>query len=256
MSEEYYPESGMKIFIKNHHAGYLALVFGFLIVLSGRDAGIAYGSRPGVLEGQIFDIAEQPVKGAEVYIFDSTDVKRPADFISNRTLEDGRFKVLLPAGNYWAVAIFRQGGGRFGPLASGDKHSGEPLALEIKTDVVRQMDFMVVDLQEAARRHQKKSDDLVRISGRLIDDRGEPVALAYAMASKTERFGALPEYISAWTDSQGEYVLYLPPGRYYLGAAIGFPPKHGYILKLDQQFVGDTKDLNIVVNNKKLKIED
>ena len=44
-----------------------------------------YAGQTGFLEGRILDISEQPVKSAEIYVFDSPDVKRPADFISNRT---------------------------------------------------------------------------------------------------------------------------------------------------------------------------
>jgi hypothetical protein len=251
MNKEYCPKNFMKASFYRQHSfsPVMTSIFLFLLFLGAVSAGNA--SQTGVLEGKIIDIAEKPVQGAEVYIFDSPDVKRPADFISNRTTANGGFKVLLPPGNYWAVAIYRQAGGRFGPLASGDKHSGEPLALEVTKGLTRKMDFMVVDLREAARRHQKKSADLVRISGRVVDEKGRPVPMAYAMANKMQQFGTLPEYISPWTGDQGEYAIYLPPGRYYLGAAIGFPPKHGYNLKLVQQFVGDTEKIDLIVDKEK-----
>jgi hypothetical protein len=84
-----------------------------------------------------------------------------------------------------------------------------------------------------------------------VNQSGIPVQMAYAMAHKMQQFGTLPEYISSWTDEQGEYALYLPPGRYYLGASIGFPPKHGYNLYLDHQFVGDAEKINLVVDKEK-----
>lgn len=206
----------------------------------------------GFLEGRIIDISEEPVKTAEVYVFDSPDVKRPADFISNRTAEDGRYRVQLPAGNYWAVAIFRQDGGRFGPLGASDKHSGDPVAFEIADGVSRSMDFMVMNLREAARKHQKKSDELIKVTGRVVNQAGTPVKMAYAMAHRLQQFGNLPDYISVWTDEQGEYTLYLPPGRYFLGASVGFPPEHGYNLYLDQQFMRDTEKVDLVVDKEKL----
>lgn len=215
------------------------------------DLSALLAAEPGIIEGRILDIAEVPVSNAEVYIFDSPDVKRPADFISNRTGEDGRYQVRVSPGNYWAVAVFRQGGGRFGPLAYGDKHSGEAVALEVAAGVKHNMDFVVVNLREAARQHQKKSDDLIKVSGNLVHESGKPAATAYAMAHKLEQFGTLPDYISAWTDAGGEYVLYLPPGRYYLGASVGFPPKRGYILYLDQQFIEDTDKVDLVVDKVK-----
>ena len=210
-----------------------------------------YAGQTGFLEGRILDISEQPVKNSEVYVFDSPDVKRPADFISNRTVEDGRYSVQLPSGNYWAVAIFRKGGGRFGPLGPSDKHSGDPVAFEIAADGSRSMDFMVVNLREAARKHEKRSDELIKVTGRVVNQSGAPVQIAYAMAHKMQQFGNLPDYISAWTDEQGVYTLYLPPGRYFLGASVGFPPKNGYNLYLDQQFVGDTEKIDLVVDKEK-----
>jgi hypothetical protein len=210
-----------------------------------------YAGQPGILDGRILDISEEPVRNAEVYVFDSPDVKRPADFISNRTTEDGRYSVQLPSGNYWAVAIFRKSGVRFGPLGSSDKHSGDPVAFEIKAGGSRSMDFKVMNLREAARKHKKRNEELIKVTGRIVNQSGIPVQMAYAMAHKMQQFGTLPEYISSWTDEQGEYVLYLPPGRYYLGASIGFPPKHGYNLYLDHQFVGDTEKINLVVDKEK-----
>ena len=210
-----------------------------------------FAGQAGYLEGKIIDISEKPVKNAEVYIFDSPDVKRPADFISNRTTEDGRYKVQLPTGNFWAVAIFRQGGGRFGPLGTNDKHSGDPVALKITASGSLSMDFMVVNLREAARKHQKKNAELIKVTGKIVDKSGNPVQLAYAMAHKMQQFGSMPDHVSAWTDEHGGYELYLPPGRYFLGASVGFPPKNDYILNLDQQFIGDTEKVDLIVDDQK-----
>ena len=57
-----------------------------------------------LLKGTVLDIKAMPVEGAEIFIYDSTDVRRPADFISARTGKDGSFQMDLPAGIYWAVA--------------------------------------------------------------------------------------------------------------------------------------------------------
>ncbi|UCD65957.1 MAG: carboxypeptidase regulatory-like domain-containing protein [Deltaproteobacteria bacterium] len=245
MNKEYYSSYVVKSVYQLQR---LVIFFlAFFVIFSGQFS-LLLAAEPGVLEGRILNIEEEPVMNAEVYIFDSPNVKRPADFISNRTGEDGRYQVQLPQGNYWAVGVFRQGGGRFGPLAYGDKHSGEAVALEVAAGVKRNMDFTVVNLREAARKHQKKSADLIKVSGKLRHEYGGPAAMAYAMAHKMEQFGTLPDYISAWTDEKGEYVLYLPPGRYYLGASVGFPPKHGYNLYLDQQFIDDVENLDLIVD--------
>ncbi len=210
--------------------------------------GVPLAAEPGVLQGQVFDIDGGAVAEAEVYIFDSPDVKRPADFISNRTGPDGSFRVQLPPGNYWGVAVLRRSGGRFGPLAYGDKHSGEPIVFELGAGIRRHMDFVVVTLREAARRHQKKSAELIRITGTIRDGAGKPAPMAYAMAHPMPQFKTLPAYISSWGEAGGGYTLYLEPGRYYLGAALGFPPQDGYNLSSVHQFTGDTAGVDLVLD--------
>ncbi len=245
MSKEYYSGFDVKILSGIQKAALFLITA--ILFFSGSAQNLCAG-QTGFLEGRILDISNKPVKNSEVYVFDSPDVKRPADFISNRTGEDGRYRVQLPSGNYWAVAIFRKGGARFGPLGSNDKHSGEPVAILISEGDSRSRDFMVVNLREAAQKHQKKSAELIRVTGRVVDQKGEAVPMAYAMAHKMNQFGSLPDYISAWTDDRGEYTLYLPPGRYFLGASVGFPPGNGYNLYLDQQFTGDTGMVDLVAD--------
>ena len=208
-----------------------------------------YAGQAGFLEGRILDISEEPVRNAEVYVFDSPDVKRPADFISNRTTEDGRYSVKVPSGNYWAVAIFRESGERFGPLGSNDKHSGDPVTLEIAAGGLRSMDFKVMNLREAARKHQKRNEELIKVKGRIVNKSGAPVQMAYAMAHKMEQFGTLPDYLTACTGEHGDYTLYLPHGRYYIGASVGFPPKNGYNLYLEQQFIEDTDKVDLEIED-------
>ena len=248
MSKEYCSgyDVNLLLRLKKMRIFFLVSIIFFFGQLSYLHAG-----QPGFLEGRILDISEESVRNAEVYVFDSPDVKRPADFISNRTAEDGRYRVQLPSGNYWAVAIFRQSGARFGPLGLSDKHSGDAVALEIAAGGTRSIDFKVMNLREAARQHQKRSDELIKVTGRVVDKSGAPVQMAYAMAHKMQQFGKFPDYISVWTDEQGGYTLYLPPGRYFLGALVGFPPKHDYNLYLDQQFTGDTEKVDLIVDNQK-----
>ena len=47
----------------------------------------------------------------------------------------------------------------------------------------------------------------VRISGRIIDEKGSPVTKAYAVANKLEKISGMPDYISAWVDPDGRYTL-------------------------------------------------
>lgn len=200
-----------------------------------------------VLRGQIVDTANRPVAGAEVYIFDSANVKRPADFISNRTGSDGFYRVAMPSGHYWSMAILRTSGASFGPLAKEDKHSGEPLEIDSAAiELIK--DFTVMDLREAARANQKRSESVVKITGHIFDSDGLPVAMAYAFADPRQKSGTIPNYISAWTETDGSYILYLPAGKIFIGANKDFPPPSDYLMTKEVNFKIDTEDVDLVIN--------
>jgi len=200
-----------------------------------------------ILKGRIADIADKPVENAEVYVFDSENVKRPADYISNRTGKDGLFRVELPQGTYWLIAIARKGGAQFGPLTKEDRHSGEAVKLSTSGKKDYYLDFTVLDLKEAARRNQKKSETLIKITGRILDNNGKPVRMAYAMANKERNYGKMPFYLSAWTGKEGKYTLYVPKGAVYLGAAKKFPPDRGLLLEMELSLENDTADIDLEI---------
>lgn len=201
------------------------------------------------LQGLIVDVDGRPVLGAEIYAYDSPNVKRPTDFVSNRTAADGAYRLQLPVGSYWLVAVYRHQGGRFGPLAIDDKHSGDPMAVDLTNRRQLTLDFTVADLREAARRHQRKSADLVRVDGRIVDQEDRPLPMAYVVADRRAEIGGMPRYISAWTDSTGRYSLYLPAGTFYLGAAIGFPPESGYTLSKELVVKEDMTGVDIAISD-------
>lgn len=199
-----------------------------------------------VLHGTVTDYAGNPVAGAEVAVYRTRNVKKPADFVSNRTAADGTYQVALPAGRYWGVALLRKAGRRFGPLELGDKHSGEAVEVVIEAQALT-LDFTVLDLKDAARQVQKKNEELVRVSGHLLDEKGQPLALAYVMANPVSRFKELPRYLSAWTGADGAYVLFVPKGKFYLGAATGFPPDPAYVLPHDLTLEQEVSGYDIIV---------
>ncbi|MDF1578253.1 MAG: carboxypeptidase-like regulatory domain-containing protein [Desulfobulbales bacterium] len=221
-----------------------ATIFAALFILASTASGAAENF---VFRGRIVDMANEPVGGAEVYVFDSANIKRPADFISNRTGKGGYFRVELPPGHYWALAIMRTGGAGFGPLGKDDKHSGEPFEFDSAGKDEVGKDFTVMDLREAARAGQKRSESLVRISGRILDEAGLPAGMAYVLADPHRSFSGLPHYVSAWTGADGRYVLFLPKGELYIGAARDFPPKNDYSLK-EVKFFEDTAGVDLVVS--------
>ncbi len=176
-----------------------------------------------VFQGRVMDIEGNAVTGVSLFVYNSPQVKRPADFISAETAHDGRFRMSLPPGTYWAVARLKKGE-KYGPLMPGDKHSGEPEKLELLSGAAVNKDFTVADIREAARLMKKTRNDIVKIQGRIIDDKGMPVHDAYVIAWRDGRISRYPDYLSAWTGEQGSYSLYLPRGKYSFGAATSFPP--------------------------------
>jgi hypothetical protein len=204
-----------------------------------------------ILKGKVIDTEEKPVEGAEIYIYNSPDVKRPAEFISPKTDKEGHFQVVLPVGKYWAVARLRRGE-KYGPLMPGDKHSGDPVEIELSSNKEFEKDFIVADIRESIRAKQKIREDYFKIKGRILDKDGSPVKMVYAIANKSKVITGkpIPDYVSTWTDEEGHYTLYLPKGKYYIGYATKFPPGQKYYsLNKEVVFDSDKSDLDIITNS-------
>ena len=200
------------------------------------------------LRGRVIDIMTQPVAGAEVYLYDSKQVKRPADFVSPKTKTDGSYKLTAPPGVYWAVAILRRTGPSFGPLQIGDKHSGEPLVLDLKNKKIEEVDFTVMDLRDAVRHSRKRSEELFEIQGRILDAHEKPLAMAYVIADSRSMPGTeIPRFLSAWTGIDGQYTLYLPAGAFYLGTSTITPPPAEEELSHFIEVAGDMQGLDLVL---------
>jgi hypothetical protein len=178
------------------------------------------------LQGVISGISGEPVRNAELYVYGTPNTRRPADFISPKTGNNGAYRLILPRAAYWGVARIKTGE-RFGPLMPGDKHSGEPVRIDPETDAVVNLDFTVADMQELARKREKGRDDLIEISGDITRD-GKTVANAYVFARTGTVTATLPEYFSGWTDDTGRFSIKLPPGRYHIGCDTEFPPAAGH----------------------------
>jgi len=198
------------------------------------------------VKGRIYDARNVPVAGAEVYAYRSANVRKPADFKSTLSAADGTYRLILPPGAYFMVAVQRVHPKSFGPLEEGDRHSGDPLEVEVARSR-NGLDFQILNLREAALKGGKRNEELLEISGRLLDKDGAEVPGAYAIAAKAPRFKGIPPYFSAWSDASGGYHLFIPKGRYYLGGALVFPPNPAYVLEKEIVVEKDQNDLDIVV---------
>jgi len=214
---------------------------------------LSFGKNPvgaaenGILSGRIVDVNHNPVIGVEVFVYNHSNTRRPADFISPPSNENGEYKITLPPGSYWTVARLRLGKERFGPLLPGDKHSGTPLEIDIAPGENVEEEYVVADLEETSQLAVKFDTTFIRVEGVLLDQKGLPVENAYVIANRNPAMKRIPDFISTWTDKSGEYTLFLSPGEYYFGHAVEFPPELK-LVNLKKVIVdSDTNNINIVI---------
>lgn len=182
----------------------------------------AFAAQTHVLKARVFDIEGRPMEGAKLFLYDSPSVRRPADFISSLSDRAGQLQIVLPPGKYWVVARFKSDG-KYGPLMPGDKHSGEPLEVDMTGSGV-DADFVVADLRELGQKKRANATDALRLKGRVTDTQGAPVAHAFVYVNRLKDFSELPDFLSAWTGDDGRYEVYLPPDAiYYAGVSRQFP---------------------------------
>ncbi len=201
----------------------------------------------GVLTGIVLDVEQQPVGGVEIYVYDDTNIRRPADYISPPTDANGEFRVTLPPGRYWTVARLRQGGQKYGPLLSGDKHSGSPLEIDIMPGEQTDEEFVVADLEETSQLAVKFDTSFIKVEGVLQTKDGQGIDNAYAFANRQAAAKKIPDYVGAWTDKSGSFALFLPEGTYYFGLAQTFPPGLEIVPRQKVSIDSNTKNINIVI---------
>ena len=230
--------------MKNFAVALTILFLSAFLVPGG--SSVAFAQENGTFSGRILDVAQQPVAGAAVFVYTSANIRRAADYISPATAGDGVFQVTLPAGHYWVVARARKGEQQYGPLLTGDRHSGAPMEIDVKAGQAGQEDFVVADLKETSRLAVKLDTSFLQIEGTLRSKDGKPLANGYAFARRDKAGKGIPEYVSAWSDENGKYTLFLPPGTYWLGLAYQFPPPAEIVPAQKMTIDKPAKNINIV----------
>ncbi|MBI5665452.1 MAG: carboxypeptidase regulatory-like domain-containing protein [Nitrospirae bacterium] len=225
------------------------IISAVIVIVAALIFSPAMAQENSILKGRITDVDGKAVKGAELFIYKTTDTRRPADFISAGTDAQGRFSMTVPAGKWQAVARLRKGE-KYGPLAVGDKHSGEPFEIELEAGGELEKDFKIADIREAARLVRKTREDYYKLSGRTIDHKGVPVANVYAIAAGNKDGPEVPAYVSAWTDEKGEYTLHLPLGKYFTGYAAEFPPQSPFHITGEITIEGERNNYDITIDTK------
>jgi hypothetical protein len=222
-----------------------ALLLAALLVLVGSYP--AAGGESGILAGMVLDVSRHPVPGASVFVYNSPNTRRAADYISPTTDETGAFRITLPAGRYWTVARVRQGTEQYGPLLPGDRHSGAPLETDVRTGETVEEEYIVRDLRETSLLDAKLDTSFLQVAGTLLTGEGEPAANGYAFARREKDGGGIPDYVSTWTDAGGEYTLFLPAGAYWLGSARVFPPDADTVPLLRVVIDAPAEDVDILM---------
>uniref|UniRef100_A0A831XDL5 Carboxypeptidase regulatory-like domain-containing protein n=1 Tax=Geobacter metallireducens TaxID=28232 RepID=A0A831XDL5_GEOME len=190
------------------------------LLLAGFLAGAAEAA---LIRGRVVDVDGRPLAGVKLFVYDSANIRRPASFISPPSAADGTAVITVPPGIYRVVARIKADDS-YGPLMPGDKHSGEPAVMDLTAEAELEQEFTVADIRDLGRRRQAIAVDSVKLSGRVLDREGKPVANAYVFASAAGDAGRFPDYISAWTGEDGRYALIVPAGRkHYVGSATRFP---------------------------------
>lgn len=207
------------------------------------------GNNFALVKSRVVDVDGSPVKGAFIFFYDSPDTKRAVDLVSPPTDRQGECEKDVPPGTYWVLARLKPDADfDMGPLMIGDKVSSDPLEIEVPRTGRLDLDFIIMDLLDTIRLSSKKRHDLNRITGRIVDGSGDPSDMAFAFANRHDKEILIPGYFSAWTDEDGNFTIYLPSGKYYLGTATTFVPGQKYKAETAITVEGDQDKMELRVD--------
>jgi hypothetical protein len=217
----------------------LILLLSIFVLLTPLSASAQKIKNP-IIRAKVVDATGNPVKGAYIFVYDSPDTRRAVDLVSPVTDENGFCEKAIPPGSYWILARLKSNA-KFdmGPLKIEDKFSGDPLELEAIQGEVYDLNFTVVDLLDTIKTKSKKRKDLTKVTGKVINAKGEAMVGVFAYANRNQSPLSMPDYFSAWTESDGKYILYLPKGKYSIGAAAVMSHKKRY--KATQEITVDNE---------------
>ena len=145
------------------------------------------------------------------------------------TEADGSFRSELPAGHYYLAARKRADGSRLGEPRPGDLNGSYPgNAVGVARGQVVDLEafpLSPVDAEQFRQRHDGgkfAATDTV-LSGRAVDQDGNPLKGIYVFAYLDSRMIGKPTYISDPTGGDGSFRLYLGSGgTYFVGARSTF----------------------------------
>jgi hypothetical protein len=174
-----------------------------------------------------------PQAGAVIFVYTdlNSQLKGMGYLMSAPTGADGRFYLDLDDGTYYLIARKRQGSRSVGPLKPGDLIGYAPAnPLRVRSGSAAFVPIPLLEVPDKISSLQSSLFGATRISGRILDPAGAPVAgvrvLIYDQSQMLDR----PLYVSQPTTADGRYVVSLPQGGlYYLAArnTLGGAPAPG-----------------------------
>jgi hypothetical protein len=202
----------------------------------GREGGLIADADTGL--GGTLTVGGEPVAYAFVYIYteDAGGLIGPSYGEAVQADGEGRFQVDLPAGRYFLVARSRTDGSRSGELTPGDlngTYSGNPVEVA-RGERIKLDSFPMQPINARVQAERQAAGTFVptdtALTGLVADSNGEPVDGVYVFAYLDSRMVGKPVYISAPSDEDGQFQLYLGDGgTYFIGArsAYGGPLEPG-----------------------------
>jgi len=202
----------------------------------GREGALVADADTGV-SGQVV-YAGQGAARTFVYVYseEAGGLMGPSYGEAVQADDAGRFSIDLPAGRYFLVARKRAGGSRSGGLSPGDLNGIYPqnpvTVVRGQRQALATFPLAAIDAEVQAERQSAGTftPTDTALTGQAVDADGRPVDGVYVFAYRDSRMVGKPVYISAPSDADGRFQLYLGSGgTYFIGArsAYGGPLEPG-----------------------------
>jgi len=177
----------------------------------------------------------EPLAGAVVTVYTdlNTQLKGMGLGMTAPTDEQGIFEAEIPPGTYYLVARKRNSGAFMGPLRDGDYFGFYPAnPLQIKEGELSRIAIAMLEVPEKVTRLADSLFGETSISGKVVDDKGTPVAGIRVLLYEDPMMLNRPLYVSQPSSADGSFVLSFPSGGSYFLAArdvLGGPPGPGQL---------------------------
>ncbi len=175
----------------------------------------------------------EPLEGAVVTVYTdlNTQLKGMGLGMTAPTDDQGIFEAEMQPGTYYLIARKRNSGQIMGPLREGDYFgffATNPLV--IKDGELARVAIAMLEVPQKVSRLADSLFGETSISGKVVDDKGQPVSGIRVLLYNDPMMLNRPLYVSQPSAADGSFVLSFPNGgTYFLAArdALGGPPVPG-----------------------------